>query len=267
MATSERARLAAQAEEIFAILRDQIYETDDGTIVDLSETLARIDIETWQGEDVPRVNYGGRRSPRIVVTGETSLEAAWARQKENPLVLNFASATRPGGGWRSGAATQEESLCRASALYAALARWDVYALNTAKRDPLYATALQYAARVPLLRDLYGRLVSTVPAVAFVSCAAVNFSALWSRSPADLNVAYKTARARIEAVVATATTRAHRTLIAGAWGTGAFGGDADQMATWWREILLDSRGVPLDTVVFPVPDEWTRTVFASILLRA
>lgn len=272
MSSHERVRLAAQAAETLVILQEQVYETDDGTVVDLTEALAtmRARQKTWCAPTLPTLptlptrNRGGQAPPLTVVTCATSLSAAWTWRDENPLVLNFASATRPGGGWQSGASTQEESLCRATALYAALEEWEVYALHDARRDPLGVSAVQYVPQVPLLRDVHGRLVSDPPHCAFVSCAAVNFAALRGRSTPPLREALRVMAERIAAVIAVAILQGHRTLVAGAWGAGAFGGDPTQLAELWRAALHDPAGISLERVVFPIPDAWTAQAFETVL---
>lgn len=63
----------------------------------------------------------------VVVSAKRSFEAAQAYRGQRVCVMNFASATNPGGGVAKGSSAQEESLCRTSTLYASLntqAMWD-----------------------------------------------------------------------------------------------------------------------------------------------
>lgn len=56
---------------------------------------------------------------RIVVSGKRTLEASeiYAKQGKRVCVLNFASATNPGGDVVHGSSAQEEAICRCSTLY------------------------------------------------------------------------------------------------------------------------------------------------------
>ncbi len=73
--------------------------------------------------------------PAYVVMNSDVLESA--KNYDNPLVLNFASATNPGGNFWSGIRNQEESFCRNSTLYKSLCSakaHDMYEYNRNNRE-------------------------------------------------------------------------------------------------------------------------------------
>ena len=83
------------------------------------------------------------REGKVLVSGKRTLEAAesYAKAGKRVCILNFASATNPGGGVIHGSSAQEEALCRISTLYPCLNTKDMwnefYLLHRAANDPLY----------------------------------------------------------------------------------------------------------------------------------
>ncbi len=69
--------------------------------------------------DVPGLNSKPvyDEDAQIIVSKKRSFEAASAYTGKRVCVLNFASATNPGGGVKHGSSAQEECLCRCSTLY------------------------------------------------------------------------------------------------------------------------------------------------------
>jgi len=97
----------------------------------------------------------GARATRIRVVNGTSLMAArreLAARGDEPLVLNFASAKNPGGGFLRGARAQEESLARASALYECIRGSAMYAHHRAHGDCIYTDWMIHSPEVPVFRD-------------------------------------------------------------------------------------------------------------------
>lgn len=91
-------------------------------------------------------------TPTVTVSGKRSLEAAveYAKQGMKTCVLNFASASNPGGGVTHGSSAQEESICRCSTLYPCLNTGDMwscfYTPHRQAENPLYNNDCIYTPR-------------------------------------------------------------------------------------------------------------------------
>ena len=164
MPALDRTKLIQDAHTTLAALSDRGYDGPRGR-VDLTADLARLEAGTRlytpeQLRATDRLLEPGPHDTLFTVTRETTLAAARRVLGERPgpvSVLNFASATSTGGGFLTGSAAQEESLCRASGLYASLNRHpEYYERHRSQRDRLYSDHLMFAQDVPVLRDDDGR---------------------------------------------------------------------------------------------------------------
>ena len=100
---------------------------------------------------------GGGAGCKIVVSPKRTFEAARAYAgKMKTCVLNFASATNPGGGVVNGSSAQEEALCRCSTLYFNLnvrEMWNgFYAPHRAAHDPLHNDDIIYTPGVVVFKS-------------------------------------------------------------------------------------------------------------------
>lgn len=119
--------------------------------------------------------------PRITVTPERTLECAARLRRENAkrkiAVLNFASASHPGGGVVRGANAQEECLCRCTTLYPALKGEAAAPFYHLSEDSLHTDACLYTPGVMAIKsdtDLPERLPeSEWFRIDVVSCSAPN----------------------------------------------------------------------------------------------
>ena len=176
------------------------------------------------------------------------------------LVLNFANAFTPGGGFLNGAEAQEESLCRESTLYASLVTEKavgMYEYNRSLNSPAASDYMLLSPEVCVFRDHdshkllekpYTASVLTVPAVnlhGYDDCA---------HQPASQEIDELMYR-RIENMLAVAIAHEYKNLILGAWGCGAFGHDARRVAEYFYNLLV-TKGYRnyFDNICFAIPDD-------------
>jgi uncharacterized protein (TIGR02452 family) len=175
------------------------------------------------------------------VVNETTLHAARRLAQGEPgarvLALNFASARHPGGGFLKGSQAQEESLARASGLYACIAQLrEMYDTNARFPSCLYTDHMIYSPDVPVFRDDEDALLERPYPVSFVTAPAVNVGALRRNEPGKLCQVEPVMLARMEKVLSLAVVHGHEVLVLGAWGCGVFANDPDRVAGWFQRHL-------------------------------
>lgn len=269
-----RQQRAAVAAETMKILGDGGYIAPSGRRVhlraDVEAAVARTRLDLPDELSLQAVEPTARPQTSIEVTGESTLAATrrLAANTDGEVgALNFASAHRPGGGFLSGASAQEESLARASGLYACLqAAPDFYRYHRANRDLLYSDRVVYSPSVPVFRDDAGVLLEEPYRVAILTAAAPNAGALLEREPGRMTEVRAALRSRSAKVLATAHRHGHRVLVLGAWGCGVFGNDPEDVAAAFAEHLLDGAftgrfAQVLFAVLDPTPGRRIHRVFA------
>ena len=178
----------------------------------------------------------------VIVTPNRALEAAAQYKGQHVCVLNFASATNPGGGVTRGSSAQEECLCRCSTLYNCLntsAMWDgFYTPHRKSGNPLHNDDIIFTPNVQVLKDDDYHVLPQPFAVDVITCAAPNLRKKPSNNynpnegeaidipPQELFHLYVDRTRRIMEVAAYNNADV---LILGAFGCGAFRNDPLLMA--------------------------------------
>ncbi len=175
------------------------------------------------------------------VTNETTLHAARRLLEVEPgarvLALNFASARHPGGGFLKGSQAQEESLARASGLYACIAPVrEMYDTNARFPSCLYTDHMIYSPDVPVFRDDDDALLEHPYLLSFVTAPAVNLGALRRNEPDRLHQVEPVMLSRMEKLLSLAVIHGHGALVLGAWGCGVFANDPERVADWFHRHL-------------------------------
>ena len=255
-------RLAARlAEDAVAITRAGRYTTPGGRVVEIAADVERAVAGTRSYRRAvkpsPAASPPARPAgTRISVANETTLDACRRLDAagRDAAALNFASARNPGGGFLKGARAQEESLCRASSLFACLEGNEMYTYHRAHDDALYAPWVLYSPAVPVFRDDDGPLLEAPYLVAFLTCAAPNAKVVLerdaSREPEIASALVE--RARI--LLSVAAAHGHDALVLGAWGCGVFGNDPVEVAQVFGAALDGEFRGCFAEVVFAIVDQ-------------
>ncbi|MDO4753844.1 MAG: TIGR02452 family protein [Bacillota bacterium] len=171
------------------------------------------------------------------------------------VVMNFANAIYPGGGYRHGARAQEEALCRQSTLYASLSSEkaaEMYIANRSADHPYDTDYMLISPHVTVFRDAALRLLSNPYVTAVVTMPAPNLNGR-ARFVSQIDID-EVMRRRITNLLSVLMSRGYRSLTLGAWGCGAFGHDARRVARYFYEILFDDGyHRAFDEILFAVLD--------------
>jgi len=185
----------------------------------------------------------------------TSLEAVRLLIAEgcHPVVLSFASATHPGGGFLGGARAQEEYLARSSGLYACIRDNAMYAFHRSRRDPLYTNYAIYSLKVPVFRSDDGSLLDEPYTVGIITSPAANASKMVPERKGEIGPAMWL---RIRKVLSVGVQHGQDSIVLGAWGCGAFGNDDHEIAAlFWKALEQNFKGA-YRQVIFAIVD-WSR----------
>jgi uncharacterized protein (TIGR02452 family) len=252
-----RRQAAEVAEDTRRILDAGGYRAPSGTWVDIAEAVSRAVAGTRSyppDQSPPALAATAAFDTRFAVADETTLVAArrFAEAGRRVAALNFASAKNPGGGFRTGARAQEETLARSSALYPCIASDPMYAFHRSRGDAWYSAWAIYSPDVPVLRDDDGNLLERPWLCSLVTAPAVNAGALRDRAGHAEAIGREMGR-RIERVLTLMAAHGHEAIVLGAWGCGVFGNDTDQIAGLFADALTGRfRGVFAE-VAFAVLD--------------
>lgn len=251
MTGTNRAARAAIGQEALAICNAGGYTSPSGRRVDISHALAlAIQGTTLHRPEAPGSHENGCRQAasaaqnptEFVVRNGTTLSAAHDLVRETQeidgrvMLLNFASAKNPGGGFLGGSQAQEESLARSSGLYPCIApHQEMYDANRDCGTCLYTDHMLWSPNVPVFRDDENRLLDEPYTVSMLTAPAVNDGAVKGRIRdwIDSSMWRRTLR-----LLAVAAEHGHSDLVLGAWGCGVFKNDVTKVAGWFHSALTD-----------------------------
>lgn len=185
----------------------------------------------------------------IVLSDKRTFQAAMQYPDKKVAVLNFASATNPGGGVVGGSNAQEECLCRTSTLYANLndrKMMQVFyqshrqQLRSGQMNFTYNDDLIYTPDVVIFKSDTA-FPTTLPEhhwrkVDVITCAAQNLNhGRQMISPDELAQIHEN---RCRKILAVAQAQNVEVVILGAFGCGAFGNPPEIVAKGMMRAIQD-----------------------------
>ena len=221
--------------------------------------------------DAGKTEY--EKDAKITVSTKRSYDAAEAYKDKKVCVLNFASASNPGGGVEKGASAQEECLCRTATLYFSLntkEMWDgFYGPHRRMRNPIHNDDIIYTPDVVVLKTDTDKPVRRKEEEWFkvdvISCAAPNLRNMPSNSynsgdgdvparPTDDEL-YQIQFRRFKRILEVAAAMKEEVLILGAFGCGAFENNPSVVAKAAKDAveLYKKNFEIIEFAVFCTPD--------------
>ena len=236
---------------------DTLYFIDDNkTLTDATKKSIESTV-IYREDDYPEIKSDKTFDMNVMVTKSRTFEAAIRNFKEHKdkkiAVLNFASATTPGGGVTFGSSAQEESLCRCSTLYNVLNTKylmdNFYQRNRDAYNPLNNDDIVYAKDIVICKtdtDYPSRLQEKdFVKVDVITCAAPNLRDTPSNgfnvsNGEHVNInddeLYKIHLKRAKHILHIAKLNDVEILILGAFGCGAFRNNPKVVARAYKDAL-------------------------------
>lgn len=233
--------------EIFEDTRKQIAKYDR-----LQDAVAK-EIATTKlyKEDFTLVYQNENKAGKISVVNGRTFKVA--KDYKNVAVLNFASATNPGGGVLRGSNAQEECLCRCSTLYPCLVNQkfynDYYDYHKKRHNTMYTDRILYTKDVIVFKDDIREPVILPEkdwySVDVITCAAPNLREVKNINQNELLKLFKS---RIQKILWTAIENGVDNIVLGAFGCGAFRNPPYLVARAFKEEVEKVRSC-FDNIVF------------------
>lgn len=191
--------------------------------------------------------------PEVSVVSEDGVSAVLARGRGlasacDLAILDFASFTRPGGGYDRGTWGQEQALCASSFLFNVLSEKGGWYAENRRRNincELYRNRALVVPRVRFERDGYHSYADVIVA------AAPNARRAREEYRVSDDALLAALRDRVRLVMAVADDLGHDKLVLGAFGCGVFGWDAAVVAEAFRAELARGTHAARE-VTFAVP---------------
>eukprot|EP01060_Flectonema_neradi_P029624 TRINITY_DN4132_c0_g2_i2.p1 TRINITY_DN4132_c0_g2~~TRINITY_DN4132_c0_g2_i2.p1 ORF type:complete len:364 (+),score=41.16 TRINITY_DN4132_c0_g2_i2:58-1092(+) len=182
----------------------------------------------------------------------------------NPVVLNMANQSKPGGGWLTGSGAQEENMFRRTSYWASLQE-DSGSISPSLPPiskfsfsyPMSSTGVIYSPDVMVFRDteqLGYPYLATPRSMSFIACAAYRKPPCGPGPGFDyLSNEHKEGMAeKIKGILAAVLHHGHDSVVLSAFGCGAFCNPPNVVAEIFADVLQSERFKDrFKTVVFAI----------------
>ncbi len=268
-AFDERKPTNPAARDVLRVLDEGGYKSAGGSWVAIAHKQGAAESGTrlYTPEELERLRAGDSgvlEGPIVEVIDATTSKAAQSLAADGPVVLlNFASARNPGGGFLGGARAQEEELCRCSGLYRTLiTQPEYYRVNREQSSLLYTDHLIYSPDVPFFRmSAHEPWLDRLFLASVITSPAPNAGAIRQNNPKETLAIESTFVRRWMNVLAVAHDQGHRVIVLGAWGCGAFRNDPLVAARTAATAIESPRfGGAFDRIVFAIPSLGTQSAW-------
>ncbi len=246
--------------DLIAISKETMKFTED--FIKKSGYYECADVEVYSPEHLQDIendvdeffeqSFCGTEGASFYIVNADSFEAAGGLDRA--LVMNFANAHTPGGGFLTGARAQEESLCRCSTLYKSISSHkakEMYNYNNTHKSPCDSDYMLISPSVYVYRSFTGELLEMPFWTSVVTVPAPNKCGAASKISQD--VLDEVMMERLRKMLFLAARRGYSNLVLGAWGCGAFGNDAKRVATYFYDLFFGEDGFHkfFEKVVFAI----------------
>lgn len=253
-----RTKLKRNAQDVLDLLEQGNYQVEGRTIaIGGWQDAARLGTLLYSPAQFETLRAAVRdgEAPEIELVDATTQAAAQrlASGAGKTAMLNFASARNPGGGFLNGAKAQEEDLCRCSGLYPCLLEcMEYYEANRQQDSVLYTDHMIFSPEVPFFKVRgTGELLAEPFTMSVITAPAPNSRPYLERHPHGHQELEQAFLRRWQNVFCLAADQRIDSLLLGAWGCGAFGGDPE-MAARTADEAIQSHGRGLHKIVFAIP---------------
>lgn len=257
---TQKERLIEVANDTIKIVDQGFYINKLGQTVNISQLIKYSNANTQYYENYENFKYTDLINPNskinLNVIMETTVNGILRMDKKGgkTIVLNFASAKNPGGGFLKGAIAQEESLARVSSLYSSLLKCHQFYDNI--EAPYYTNRIIYSPDVPFFKNSDDQIMDNPILASVITCAAPNLSGLKVFNHLKIRDIFVS---RIYNILSLAHDKGYDNVILGAWGTGVFKNDPHFVSKWFKWVINQEFKNKFKNITFSIYDPTFITV--------